>query len=141
MGVEGEVTRQLDPDRWEVRAGAMRLQVAASDLSPAETPAEGPPRLPEGVRLETAVGSGEVPSEINVIGKRADEALLDVDRFLDRAVLANRTRLRVIHGFGKDVLRRELWHMFSRHVHVAKYYQAEQHEGGAGATIVEVGSR
>ena len=96
--------------------------------------------LPEGVRLETAGADEDVPSEINVIGKTADEALLDVDKFLDRAVLANRSRLRVVHGFGKDVLRRELWRMFSRHVHVSRYYQAEQHEGGAGATIVEVGA-
>ena len=67
-----------------------------------------------------------------MIGKTAEEALSDVDKYLDRAVLANRSKLRVVHGFGKDVLRRELWKMFARHVHVTKYYQAEQHEGGAG---------
>ena len=88
--------------------------------------------------LDTAVDAGDLPFEINVIGKTADEALSDVDKFLDRAVLANRTKLRVVHGFGKDVLRRELWQMFAHHVHVAKYYQAAQQEGGAGATIVEI---
>lgn len=138
MGTTGEIVRELDGGRWEVQAGAMRVQASAEDLVAAEGSEEKPVRLPAGVRLETAPHVETLPAEINVIGMTADEALVDVDKFLDRAVLANKTRLRVVHGFGKDVLRRELWHMFARHVHVSKYYQAEQHEGGAGATIVEV---
>ena len=138
MGISGEIVRRLDSTRWEVRSGSMRLRASSEDIALVEELREESPQLPSGVRLETAVEPSELPSEINVIGKKADEALLDVDKFLDRAVLANKTRLRVIHGFGKDVLRRELWQMFARHVHVSKYYQAEQHEGGAGATIVEV---
>ena len=117
----------------------MRLQASNEDLIPDIESAEGLPPLPDGVRLETVPESGGMQSEINVIGLTADEALSDVDKFLDRAVLANRTRLRVVHGLGKNVLRRELWQMFARHAHVSRYYQAEQHEGGAGATIVEVG--
>ena len=138
MGVSGEIVRRLDGGRWEVQAGTMRLQASAEDISLEEEAQGEPTRLPAGVSLQTTAAVGELPSEINVIGKTADEALADVDKFLDRAVLANRAKLRVIHGFGKDVLRRELWQMFAQHVHVAKYYQAEQQEGGAGATIVEI---
>lgn len=141
IGATGEIVRRLGPGRWEVQAGSMRLQVAAREIEPADDSADLRPRLPEGVSLVTAVDDDQVPSEINVIGKSADEALMDVDKFLDRAVLANRTRLRIIHGFGKNILRRELWQMFARHVHVAKYYQAEQQDGGAGVTIVEVSDR
>lgn len=141
MGATGEIVRKVGPGRWEVSAGSMRLQVATSEISPAGEESEGPVALPPGIRLKTAVDRGDVPSEINVIGKTADEALMDVDRFLDRAVVANRQRLRVVHGFGKNVLRRHLWQMFASHVHVAKYYQAEQQDGGAGVTIVEVSDR
>ncbi len=138
MGAAGEIVRKVDAGRWEVQAGAMRLQVAGSEIALADDASEGPLPLPPGIRLETASDHDDLPSEINVIGRTADEALMDVDKFLDRAVLANRSRLRVVHGFGKNVLRRELWQMFARHVHVSKYYQAEQHDGGAGVTIVEV---
>ncbi len=138
MGISGEIVRRLDGGRWEVRAGAMRLQADAEDIAAAGEALDRPTRLPVGVSLDTAVDAGDLPFEINVIGKTADEALSDVDKYLDRAVLANRTKLRVVHGFGKDVLRRELWQMFAHHVHVAKYYQAAQQEGGAGATIVEI---
>ncbi len=138
MGASGEIVSKLDAGRWEVQAGTMRFQVSDSEISLADDQSEGPVRLPAGIRLETSSDHGDLPSEINVIGMTADEALLDVDKFLDRAVLANRSRLRVVHGFGKNVLRRELWQMFASHVHVAKYYQAEQQDGGAGVTIVEV---
>ncbi len=141
LGASGEIVRKLDGGRWEVQSGPMRLRVLTNEIKIVDEPEPSRPRLPEGVSLKTATGVDDVPSEINVIGKSADEALIDVDRFLDRAVLANRTRLRVIHGFGKDVLRRQLWQMFARHMHVAKYYQAEQQDGGAGVTIVEVSDR
>ncbi|MDE0629332.1 MAG: Smr/MutS family protein [Bryobacterales bacterium] len=141
MGATGEIVRKVGAGRWEVLAGRMRLKVATSEISKAESRDEGPVALPAGIRLETASEPGDVPSEINVIGKTAEEALSDVDKFLDRAVVANRSRLRVIHGFGKDVLRSRLWQMFATHVHVAKYYQAEQQDGGAGVTVVEVGDR
>ena len=140
MGMTGTLVRMLDASQWEVQVGSMRLQVEGEDITRLAEEPERPPRLPEGVHLEIAQPIGGLPSEINVIGKTADEALQDVDKFLDRAVLAGKVRLRVIHGFGQDILRRELWRMFARHIHVSKYYQAEQHEGGAGATIVEVGS-
>ncbi len=138
MGVVGKVVRQLDPGRWEVRFGRMRVQASEDDLLAVE-PEAGPPPLPSGVSLRTAVLREDLPGEIHVIGKSADEALAEVDKYLDRAVLADRSRVRVVHGFGKDILRRALWQMLARHQHVNRYYQAEQHEGGAGATIIEVG--
>ena len=138
MGVTGEIIRQLDSGRWEVQFGRMRLQASVDDLLPAEG-LPGPPPLPSGVSLSTVVPREDLPSEIRVIGKSAEEALAEVDKYLDRAVLADLSKVRVVHGFGKDILRRALWQMLARHTHVSSYYQAEQHEGGAGATIVEVG--
>jgi DNA mismatch repair protein MutS2 len=61
-----------------------------------------------------------------------------VDKFLDEAYMAGRFRLRVIHGHGKGILRKNLHEMFASHPHVEKFYLAPPHEGGAGATIVEL---
>ena len=52
--------------------------------------------------------------------------------------MAGAARVRVVHGHGMGVLRKTLWQMFASHPHVGRYYQAEQQEGGAGATIVEL---
>ncbi len=140
FGAEGRIVRRIGEGRWEVQVGQLKMQVKSSDVS--EVLEKGPRAkgdLPDGVTFKPAVERD--PSrlqEINVIGKRADEACDEVDKFLDEAVLAEVRRLRVVHGHGENILRRAMWKLFANHVHVEKYYQAETREGGAGATIVEV---
>jgi DNA mismatch repair protein MutS2 len=80
----------------------------------------------------------EAAAEINVIGSTAEEARESVDKFLDDAYMAGRFRLRVVHGHGKNVLKNSLREMFASHPHVEKFYPAPPHEGGTGATIVEL---
>jgi DNA mismatch repair protein MutS2 len=82
----------------------------------------------------------EAPAELNVIGDTAELARERVDKFLDEAYMAARFRLRVIHGFGKGILRKTLHEMFASHPHVEKFYLAPPQEGGGGATIVELKS-
>ncbi len=138
MGSSGTIVRALAGRRWEVQVGRLKVQVAADDIGPVESEAEPQAKLPAGVSFDPAPRSGVVLSEINVIGKTADEAREAVDKYLDDAVLAQMPRVRVIHGFGRNILRRELSKMLSGHVHVAKHYDAGVREGGAGATIVEI---
>jgi DNA mismatch repair protein MutS2 len=80
----------------------------------------------------------EPSAEINVIGATAEEARERVDKFLDQAFLDGCFRLRVVHGHGKGILRKALHEMFTTHPHVEKFYAAAPHEGGTGATIVEL---
>jgi DNA mismatch repair protein MutS2 len=90
-------------------------------------------------RPTVAVGrSEEAAAELNVIGDTAELARERVDKFLDEAYMAGRFRLRIIHGHGKGILRKSLHEMFVSHPHVEKFYLAPPHEGGAGATIVEL---
>jgi len=76
--------------------------------------------------------------EINLIGERAQEAVERVDQFLDRAVMATASRVRIVHGHGMGVLKKVVTELLAKHPHVARFYAAQQHEGGAGATIVEL---
>jgi DNA mismatch repair protein MutS2 len=135
------VRRKIGEGKWEVEAGLMRMQVEIDDVlevMPAAAPAKSP--LPEAVSFHPAARLERAPVEINVIGATAEEARDRVDKFLDTAVLAATPRVRVVHGHGMGVLRKSLWQMFATHPHVERYYQAEQREGGAGATIVELKS-
>jgi len=77
-------------------------------------------------------------SEINVIGKTADEARDDVEKFLDRAFLAGLPRIRIIHGTGMGILRRTLRTWLKDHPQVSTVTEPGQNEGGAGATVVEL---
>jgi DNA mismatch repair protein MutS2 len=141
LGATGQVVRSLAGDHYEIQVGRLKMRVSRQDITrvlPPSEPSSGSGALPARVTLHTASRPVASLSEINVIGKNREEAEEAVDKFLDEAVLAEVNRVRVIHGHGMNVLRKALWQMFANHIHVARYYQAEQHEGGAGATIVEV---
>jgi DNA mismatch repair protein MutS2 len=78
--------------------------------------------------------------EINVIGRRAEEACAEVDKFLDHAVLASVDRVRIVHGHGMGVLRKAIAELLAASPHVDKFYPASPSEGGTGATIAELRS-
>jgi DNA mismatch repair protein MutS2 len=134
------VRRKLGNDRLEVEAGFLKMQVSIDDVLEV-LPEQGggaASKLPKNVSYKPAPELAPVHQEINVIGQRADEARDAVDEFLDRAVMATASRVRIVHGHGMGVLKKTISELLARHPHVARFYQAAQHEGGAGATIVEL---
>jgi DNA mismatch repair protein MutS2 len=131
--------RRVGPDgRIEVEAGFMRMQVMLDDVLEVVPDAPADSKLPKNVSYKPAPQLNPVHQEINVIGKRAEEARDLVDQFLDRAVMATASRVRIVHGHGMGILKKVIWELLSNSPHVAKFYPAEQFEGGAGATIVEL---
>jgi len=80
----------------------------------------------------------QTTSEINLIGKKTDEAVDLVDKFLDQAFLNGVAEVRIIHGHGTGALRRAVAEMLADHPHVARFVIAPQDQGGSGATIVEL---
>ena len=133
------VRRMLTGDRIEVEAGFMKMQVALDDVIEVlpET-GGGASKLPKNVTFRPAPELAPLVQEINLIGERAQEAIERVDQFLDCAVMATASRVRIVHGHGMGVLRKAIWDMLAKHPHVEKFYQAPQQEGGGGATIVEL---
>lgn len=133
------VRRKLGNGRIEVEAGFMKLQVSIDDVIevlPETAAAAG--KLPKNVSYKPAPELTPVHQEINVIGQRAEEARDAVDEFLDRAVMATASRVRIVHGHGMGVLKKTIAELLSRHPHVARFFPAPPQEGGAGATIVEL---
>jgi DNA mismatch repair protein MutS2 len=132
------VRRFLGNDRIEVEAGFMKMQVSRDDVIEVLPDAPAAGRLPQGVSYKPAPELSPVYQEINVIGQHAEEARDAVDEFLDRAVMATASRVRIVHGHGMGILKKVISELLSRHPHVARFYPAPQQEGGAGATIVEL---
>ncbi len=135
------VKRKIGDDRLEVEAGFMRMQVSIDEVTevlPAQ--AGGNASLPKNITYQPSAGPTWDVSyrEINVIGKRAEEARDDVDKFLDSAALASVDRVRIVHGHGMGVLKRTVAELLTGNPHVEKFYAGSPAEGGAGATIVEL---
>jgi DNA mismatch repair protein MutS2 len=136
-----QVLRLLDNGRVEVQAGFLKMQVAREEVLEVLSDAaaeKAKKRLPENVRFEPGP-TWDVPTrEINVIGQKSDEAVDNVDRFLDKASLGSIARVRIIHGHGFGVLKKAIQQLLAKHPHVATYYGATPAEGGTGATIAEL---
>ena len=74
--------------------------------------------------------------ELNIIGKRYEEAMAIVDKFLDDAIVNNYTMVRIIHGMGTGVLRNGVRKMLDKNKNVVSYRDGGPNEGGLGATLV-----
>ena len=109
------VRRLLGNGRIEVEAGFMKMQVSVDDVIEVLPETGGPPsKLPKGVSFKPAPELAPVHQEINVIGQRAEEARDAVDEFLDRAVMATASRVRIVHGHGMGVLKKIIPEMLSQ---------------------------
>ena len=132
------VRRILSEDRIEVEAGFMKLQVPVNDVLEVLPEAAPGAKLPKNVSFHPAPQLNPMVQEVNVIGEHAEDACDRVEKFLDSAVMATASRVRIVHGHGMGILRKAIWKLLAESPHVEKYYQAPQSEGGSGATIVEL---
>ena len=142
LGRQARVERVIDSKTYEVSIGPMKMKVPIDDIADVErvkvvTPLEAA-RKRGGVTVSTAEDPDYMSSEINVIGRTADEAHDEVARFVDRAFLAGLPRVRIVHGTGMGILRRTLRDYLRSHPHVANITEPPQNQGGQGATEVEL---
>ena len=133
------VRRRIGADRFEVEAGYMKMQVSIDDVEEVLPAAGEASRLPRNVSFQPAGPKWDVSyREINIIGKRAEEACEEVDKFLDSAAVASVDRIRIVHGHGMGILKKAVAELLTVNPHVEKFYPASPAEGGAGATVVEL---
>ncbi len=144
LGRQARVDRILDLKTYEVSIGPMKMRANIEDIAEVEsvkiaTPLEAARRRGNiTVSTSTSSDSDYMSSEINVIGRTADEAHTEVERFLDRAFLAGLPRIRIVHGTGMGVLRRTLREYLRSHPHVTTVTEPPHNQGGQGATEVEL---
>ncbi|UUZ97762.1 Smr/MutS family protein [Paenibacillus sp. P25] len=76
--------------------------------------------------------------ELDLRGANVEEAIMEVDRFLDESFLANFGQVYIIHGKGTGVLRTGIQEYLRKHKHVKSYRIGNYNEGGAGVTVAEL---
>ena len=122
-----------------VQMGILRSQVNISDLSIIEEPMTATERQ----RQRTSSGKMKmnkamtVSPELNLLGKTVDEAIAELDKYLDDAYLSHLSPVRIVHGKGTGALRAGVHNYLKRQKHVKSYRLGAFGEGDAGVTIVE----
>lgn len=124
-----------------VQMGILRSQVNISDLEIIEEPSPyTQKKFSRTSKGKIAMGKSlSVSPEINLLGKTVDEAVSELDKYLDDALLSHLNTVRVVHGKGTGALRKGIHEYLRRQKHVKSYHLAEFGEGDAGVTIVELG--
>ncbi|MDQ3368808.1 MAG: Smr/MutS family protein, partial [Myxococcota bacterium] len=154
-----EVVEVLADGKVEVRVGSMRATVPLGDVlldshrnarragletrAKAEARAESKSAEPNGTTVELVNGvpaggrstARTVETTVDVRGQRVDEAVLQLDRFIDESLLAERETVFVIHGHGTGALKTAVRAHLTRHQGVEKFRPGESNEGGDGVTV------
>ena len=123
-----------------VQMGILRSQVHISDLEIIEdTPAYSAKQMHKTGKGKMKMGKAfSVSPEINLLGKTVDEAVAELDKYLDDASLAHLSTVRVVHGKGTGALRTGIHNYLKRQKRVKSYRLGAFGEGDAGVTIVEL---
>jgi DNA mismatch repair protein MutS2 len=134
---------ETEPDgtgRVWISSGALRFLVAVTALREPPADAPAPPRRRTPERQPAPESAIAIERQIDLRGKTADEGRLQVERYIDRASMADVPEVRIIHGKGTGTLKRSIEELLGSHSLVESFRTGEPHEGGWGATIVRLRS-
>ena len=125
-------------ERVFVSAGALRLWVGFDDLGKIKS--ENKRNIPKTRNITGLTSRAErsVPGEIDIRGMASDEAIIELDKYIDNAVLSGITDIRIIHGKGTGVLRKAVQAHLKHHRSIKSYRLGVFGEGESGVTIAEV---
>lgn len=138
MGVNGTVsTLPNSKGDLVVQMGILRSQLNIRDLELIDEAVITGPSISRSSAGKIKMSkSATISPEINLIGKMVDEAISELDKYLDDAYLAHLSQVRVVHGKGTGALRKAVHEHLRRMRNVKEYHLGEYGEGDVGVTIV-----
>ena len=134
-GQRGTLTSQLKDGRWEAQVGLIKMTLEEKEFDLVQTQQEKPVKKKQVNVVKRASGRGP-QARLDLRGKRYEEAMTELDAFIDQALLNNMAQVDIIHGIGTGVIREGVTKYLQRNKHIKSFGYAPQNAGGSGATIV-----
>ena len=134
-GQRGTLTNQLKDGRWESQVGLIKMTLEEKEFDLVQAQQEAPVKKKQVNVVKRASGRGP-QARLDLRGKRYEEAMNELDAFIDQALLNNMAQVDIIHGIGTGVIREGVTKYLQRNKHVKSFGYAPQNAGGSGATIV-----
>lgn len=136
LGIVGKVTRVNNKKVSIVTRDGMSFETSKDKLQKAKAPEEKVKKI-EGRVIDDLASGPSLSLELNIIGLHVDEALIEIDHYLDRCRRKGFERVRIIHGYGSGALRKATHEYLKSHgAFVKKFELGGEFEGGSGATVV-----
>ena len=134
-GQRGTLVKQLKDGRWEAQVGLIKMTLEEQEFNLLKAEKEQQPKRKQ-VNVVKRANSTGPRARLDLRGKRYEEAMKELDEFIDQALLNNMAQVDIIHGIGTGVIREGVTKYLRRNKHVKSFGYAPQNAGGSGATIV-----
>lgn len=130
------LSKNISKKKLEVAVGAMKISASCDDLTEAYDYHEEKPKKTVSVR--TNIAQKTLSNEINLIGQTVDEAIANLDAFIDSCLIASINEIRIIHGRGTGALMKGIQDHLKTHKNVAEFRLGAYGEGDRGVTIAKL---
>ena len=134
-GQRGTLVKQLKDGRWEAQVGLIKMTLEEQEFNLLKAEKEQQPKRKQ-VNVVKRTNTAGPKARLDLRGKRYEEAMEELDAFIDQALLNNMAQVDIIHGIGTGVIREGVTKYLRRNKHVKSFGYAPQNAGGSGATIV-----
>lgn len=134
-GQRGTLVKQLKDGRWEAQVGLIKMTLEEQKFNLLKAEKEQQPKRKQ-VNVVKRANTAGPKARLDLRGKRYEEAMEELDAFIDQALLNNMAQVDIIHGIGTGVIREGVTKYLRRNKHVKSFGYAPQNAGGSGATIV-----
>lgn len=131
-GQKGEVLELVGEDEAVVQMGIIKMKLPIEDLEKTKKKKEKP------AKMVTRQNRQTIKTELDLRGYRYEEALLELDQYLDQAVLSNYEQVYIIHGKGTGALQKGVQQHLKKHKSVSNFRGGMPSEGGFGVTVAEL---
>lgn len=133
-GQKGTLVEKVSDTEWIVQIGILKMKLEDHDLEYIK-----PEKEKQTVPMATVRNrNSHVKLELDLRGERYEDAILKAEKYLDDALLANYSRVTIIHGKGTGALRQGIQNFLKGHKRVKSFRYGEAGEGGLGVTVVEL---
>lgn len=139
-GQRGTLINQTKNGKWEVQVGLIKMMLKEDEFSLVKVQEEAQkPKKKQVHVVKKSKRSAGPRARLDLRGKRYEEAMQELDEFIDQALLNNIAQVDIIHGIGTGVIREGVTKYLSRNKHVKSFGYAPQNAGGSGCTIANLG--
>lgn len=135
-GQRGTLVKQLKDGRWEAQVGLIKMTLEEKEFNLIKVEKEAAQPKKRQVNVVKRSNMSGPRARLDLRGKRYEEAMQELDGFIDQALLNNMAQVDIIHGIGTGVIREGVTKYLRRNKHVKSFEYAPQNAGGSGATIV-----
>lgn len=139
-GQRGTLTNKVKDGKWEAQIGLIKMTLKEDEftLVKVQEEAQKPKKKQVNVVKKSQKSTGP-RARLDLRGKRYEEAMQELDEFIDQALLNNMAQVDIIHGIGTGVIREGVTKYLRRNKHVKSFGYAPQNAGGSGCTIANLG--